>query len=218
MARIRNITTMVELSACMMKLFNWFNERFFGNALSKVVITFESGYKKGAYGWIYTEPTWVQGDKDRYNINVSSDCLDRPLERIAGTLLHEMVHLYNIENNIKDTSRAGIYHNKRFKQSAEEHGLEVFEEDKIGYGRTQIRPDLVPEVLAAWEVKAIKIMQKRPEEVESKPAKESSTIKLVCPCCGQRCRVTSKEYSIMCGACTLNSLDTGGEPVMMIPE
>lgn len=218
MARIRNITTMAELSACMMKLFNWFNESFFENALSKVVITFESGYKKGAYGWIYTKPTWVQGDKDRYNINISSDCLDRPLERIAGTLLHEMVHLYNIENNIKDTSRAGIYHNKRFKQSAEEHGLEVFEEDKIGYGRTQIRPDLVPEVLAAWEVKAIKIMQKRPEEVESKPAKESSTIKLVCPCCGQRCRVTSKEYSIMCGSCTLNSLDTGGEPVMMIPE
>ena len=38
-------------------------------------------------------------------------------------MLHEMAHLYNLENGIKDTSRAGTYHNAKFKATAEEHGL-----------------------------------------------------------------------------------------------
>ena len=175
---------------------------FFENALTKVVITFESGYKRGRMGGYTLSLHGFRETKTAitsiYRAIVSTDLLNVLPERSCM----KWCIFTTLKNNIKDTSRAGIYHNKKFKESAEAHGLEVFEEDKIGYGRTQIRPDLVSEVLAAWEVKAIKIMQKRPVEGESKPAKESSTIKLICPNCGQRCRVTSKEFSIMCGACT----------------
>jgi len=30
--------------------------------------------------------------------------------------MHEMAHLYNLQNGIKDTTRAGLYHNKKEPQ------------------------------------------------------------------------------------------------------
>lgn len=35
----------------------------------------------------------------------TSGTLDRPIEETVATLLHEMVHLYNLEHNIQDCSR-----------------------------------------------------------------------------------------------------------------
>ena len=50
MCNKRKIYTMSELSAAMMAAFNKINADWFGGELEKVIITFEEGYKKGAYG------------------------------------------------------------------------------------------------------------------------------------------------------------------------
>lgn len=213
MCKKRKIYTMSELNLAFMKMFNAFNKEYFEDKLPKVIITFESGYKKGAYGWIYTKPTWEQSRQERYNINISSDFLDRDIYAVMGTLLHEMCHLYALENGIKDTSRAGIYHNKKYKQIAEAHGLEVFEEDKIGYGRTMPREATRRFIddncgISAFEVRKLKPADKDGDG-EEKP--KQSRRKYKCPCCGQQITAT-KQVIVMCGICYSPDV----EPVFMV--
>ena len=49
-----------------------------------------------------------------------------------------MVHLYCNEQGIKDTSRGNTYHNKRFKEIAESHGLTVSYDERIGWSISQL--------------------------------------------------------------------------------
>ena len=202
MCRLRNIYTMSELNLAFMKAFNEFNKEFFNSELPKVVITFEAGFKKGAYGWITTAKDWKQGSTERYHINISSDYLDRPIINLCSTLLHEMCHLYALINDIQDTSRAGIYHNKRFKQIAETHGLVCEEADQIGWSVTSVRDDLREDILAIASINSIRIGQKRPADRGGNSATKSkqSSRKYICPCCGLIVRAT-KDCRIKCIDC-----------------
>ena len=124
----------------------------------------EGGFKKGAYGWICTQKMWKQGNEEKYAINISSDYLDRDVYSIMATLLHEMCHLYALEKGIQDTSRSGIYHNKKFKQIAENHGLNVSEADTIGWSITTLIDDTRAYVDRICPIKSFRLMQKKPSE------------------------------------------------------
>lgn len=76
-----------------------------------------------------------------YEINLCAEHLARPFEQVAGTLLHEMVHLYNLQVGVQDTSRGGTYHNKKYKESAEQHGLNVEKDDKYGWTKTTLNDE-----------------------------------------------------------------------------
>jgi len=145
MPRIRTITTMTELNAALTAAFNAINEHFYNNELEKVVITFKEGARKSKYGWTEMHKQWVQGKNERYEINISVDYIGtRSVENTIGTLMHEMAHLYNLINNIKDTSRGGVYHNKKFKETAEAHGLKIDFHEAIGWSLTSL-PDSTKE-------------------------------------------------------------------------
>lgn len=73
-----------------------------------------------------------------YEINICAEHLARPFEQVAETLLHEMVHLYNLQIGVQDTSRNGTYHNKKFKETAEQHGLDVGKDPKYGWTITTL--------------------------------------------------------------------------------
>lgn len=77
-----------------------------------------------------------EGFRD-FEINISANFLNRPVEEIVATLLHEMCHQFAYVNNIKDTCRKGYYHNKEFRKIALEHGLCVQETKLYGYNQTQ---------------------------------------------------------------------------------
>lgn len=103
------------------KMFRALNQRFFDGQLEEVVITLKN--TPSAYGHITCSKTWKAGDAVRREVNIGTSTLDRPIEETAATLLHEMCHLYNMQHDIQDCSRGNTYHNKRFKQTAETHGL-----------------------------------------------------------------------------------------------
>lgn len=184
MCKKRNVYTMSELSLTLMNTYNKLNADIFNNELPKVIITFEAGQKKGAFGWIYTKKTWVQGKEEKYNINISSDFLNRPAVDIVETLLHEMCHLYAQINNIKDTSRSGIYHNKKFADIANSHMLKAVETEHIGY-RTEATPELSTWVNDNCPFTEIRLRKKLDvvKDKESGKSKQSMR-KYVCPSCG----------------------------------
>jgi len=182
-----------------MSCFNKLNDTYFGGELEKVIITLEEGYKKGAYGWIRTVRDWKQGKEERYHINISSDYLDRNINDIVATLLHEMCHLYALQNDIKDTSRSGIYHNKRFAEIAKGHGLEVAEESNIGY-RTFCSEGLKQWCKDNCPITEIRVCKKKESKKGGEGKAKQSSRKYICPCCGLIVRAT-KECHIKCMEC-----------------
>lgn len=113
------------------KMFRVLNQHYFEGKLPEPIISLKK--TPSAYGHITCAKVWQAGEESKYEINISSATLNRPIEDTTATLLHEMVHEYCLENGIKDTSNNGVYHNRRFKKQAETHGLEVSHHEKYGW-------------------------------------------------------------------------------------
>lgn len=200
MGKSRIVYTMSELQTQISAMFTRINEHFYGGELEKVIFTFEGGYKRGAFGWIECNKNWQQNKTERYCINISADYLNRSAEDICATLMHEMVHLYCLQNDIKDTSRSGIYHNKRFKAEAEKRGLIITEADKIGWSLTALEQETKEWLKENAAFAEIRVYKKKPLAAQSDGKPKQSSRKYICPCCGLIVRAT-KECRIKCLEC-----------------
>ncbi len=201
MARSRTITTMAELSAALMAAFNAINRDFYDGKLEKVIITVKEGKKKNAFGWIETQKHWSQNGKPRHEINISSDYIgERTVEQTIVTLMHEMVHLYNLQNSIKDTSRAGVYHNKKFKETAESHGLICTEGDQVGFSHTTATDATKAWIKENVKIRSFGVYKCVADKAPGEPKTKQSMRKMVCPDCGGIARVTS-DFPLICKAC-----------------
>ena len=111
---MKELTSYNRVAGYLNKVFDLLNAEFFENALSRPTITIQSTPR--AYGhFSLREDTWVSKLGGTHEINIGAGTLARPIEEVAATLLHEMVHYYNYENGVQDCSRGNTYHNRRFK-------------------------------------------------------------------------------------------------------
>ena len=80
-------------------LFDTFNGAFFEKKLERPVITVSPDNTKGAYGWCTGWKAWQDGIREGgfYEINMCAEYLNRPFEETCSTLIHEMVHLWNLQ-------------------------------------------------------------------------------------------------------------------------
>lgn len=132
------------------KMFRELNKHYFNGALPEPIISLKK--TPSAYGHITCSKVWKAGQENKYEINISSATLDRPIEETAATLLHEMVHEHNLENGIKDTSNNGVYHNGKFREQAEAHGLTVAHHEKYGWTITSPSEELLDFIIfQGWE-------------------------------------------------------------------
>ena len=137
-------------------LFVKFNDKFYGGQLQQPIIT---ALKK---------------DDGFYEINLCAEYLSRPFEQVAETLLHEMVHLFNLQENVQDTSRGGTYHNKKYKDAAEAHGLTVEKDKKYGWNKTKLNADAKAYVDSLQDKKFQLYRKIIPEVSTTKKSKQSS--------------------------------------------
>lgn len=183
--------------------FSKINDKFYNGELQKPVITVSPDNTKGAYGWCTSWKAWKasdnQDDEGYYEINICAEYLSRPFEEVIGTLMHEMVHLYNLQNGVKDTSRGGTYHNKKFKEAAEAHGLLPEKNEKYGWIGRKLNDEAKAFVESMHETK-FDLFRETP--VKIKGTSKQSSRKYVCPCCGLIIRAT-KEVKVMCMECDM---------------
>lgn len=181
-------------------LFSTFNKALFEGKLEQPVITVSPDNTRGAYGWCTGWKAWQDGTKEGgfYEINLCAEYLNRPFEETCSTLIHEMVHLKNLQDGVQDTSRSGTYHNKNFKIAAEAHGLIVEKSAKYGFSTTTLAPAILT-FIQAMEKTGFSLVRPRPLGLKGAKAKQSSR-KYVCPGCGAIIRAT-KELNIICGDC-----------------
>lgn len=189
--------------------FDRINEHFFEGKLHRPVIHFYPDRSKKAMGWMTIGKIWVDGQTAEREINISANYADSD-EMVYTTLMHEMVHLYCIENNIKDTSNNNFYHNKNFKKIGEKLGL-VFETKPETYGwiektindetRNFIKT-LEPIIVKVETSKALaKVEEEDEEEENNDPPKRKGSYKHVCPVCGAIARTTKNTVHLMCADC-----------------
>lgn len=202
--KIKAPTTYGTAVVYLNKLFDMCNEQYFEKELPRPTITIQSTPK--AYGHVTGGKVWENESNGKsatyHELNIGADTLDRPIENLVATLIHEMVHLYCIEHEIKDTSNNGVYHNKRFKTEAEKRGLIITKSEvkpSIGYSVTE-----PTEELKNWVkdngLKDCKITRHNPTKAKKKS--KSNSIKWTCPDCGAIIRSTKRfDVAPICGEC-----------------
>lgn len=186
------------------KIYRQLNIDKFGGELEEPVITIQSSPR--AYGHVTYAKVWQAGNITRYELNIGAETINRPIEDVVGTLLHEMVHIYNLMHGIQDCSRGNTYHNKRFKIKAESVGLVINYDKRIGWSITSPSEELIDYIIAqGWQ--DILIARSTHTCISSpgintpgEKSRTNSTRKYICPCCGMSVRAT-KQVNILCGDC-----------------
>lgn len=137
MCKNKHEVTIMSAVDELQRAFRGLNKLYFADELEKCIITIQTDSSRSAYAWISVAPVWCDKDKRSYReINIVAEWLDRDPCEVIASLLHEMCHLWNLQQGIQDCSRAGTYHNGAFRDCAETHGLHVERTDKYGWART----------------------------------------------------------------------------------
>ena len=208
---MKELTTYNRTAGYLNKVFKAINTEYYNNELEMPTITIQSTV--GAYGHVTTSKVWkTESGNESYELNLGADYLSRPIEQVVSTLIHESVHLYCLQNGIKDTSNRGVYHNKTFKQIAESKGLSISRHERYGWTVTEPTEETI-DFCIRNDLTDIKVTRntgfmftgigtgKNGNGNPTGPApKKSSSIKWICPCCGNIAR-TTKMMNIICGDC-----------------
>ena len=194
------------------KIFRAVNAKYFGGQLEEPNITIQSTPK--AYGHVTVAKAWQRGDTTRHELNIGAGTLNRDIVYVVCTLVHECVHLWNLQNGIQDCSRGGAYHNKRFKEAAEARDLKISYDPRIGWSITEPTDALCEFILEqGWEDIQMNRMEnsytprgRGAGDAAGKPTGTSNpnshSIKYVCPCCRNSVRAT-KVVHIKCADCDM---------------
>ena len=207
---MKQLTSYNRVAGYLNKVFDLLNAEFFESELSRPTITIQSTPK--AYGhFSLREDTWVSTLGGTHEINIGAGTLSRPIEEVAATLLHEMVHYWNYIHGIQDCSRGNTYHNRKFKAAAEAHGLIVDHHEKYGWTITKPSDELL-EVILKYDLTDILLNRNEFSGFQitgtgthdggfaGGAPKKSSTRKYICPCCGMIVRAT-RNVNVACLDC-----------------
>lgn len=214
---MKETTKMSRTLGQLEKLYRMINTDLFGSELQPVTITVQSTPR--AYGHIVLGDAWTVKGEGSIELNVGAGTLAREIEEVVATLVHEACHLLNFQNGISDCSNGGVYHNRRFKATAEAHGLIVTRSEKYGWSHTEPGDDLIEWCL---EHDLTEFLMNRNEYggvriaggdkaangrvTPTRITKPSSTRKLICPHCGQSVRAT-RSVNILCGDCLVKMVE-----------
>ena len=201
---MKEITSYNRAVQYMSKVFKMVNKEYFGNGLEMPTITIQSTV--GAYGHVTTSKVWkTDTGNASYELNIGADYLNRPIENIVATLIHEGCHLYAMQNGIKDTSNRGCYHNRRFKALAESRGLIISQHPVYGWTLTQPSEKTL-EFCEKYGLKEVLInrgaVHWTDEEPDTPVVKKGKSIRWICPKCAAIIRST-KNVNVICGDCNL---------------
>lgn len=215
---------MINISEIVAKteaMFDLCNQHFYNGERIRPAITVSPDGGRGAYGWCSVYEIWQGNGEAHREINICAEYINRPIAEVAATMLHEMAHLYNLTHEIKDVSNNGYYHNKRFKETAEAHGLHIDHHKTYGWTVTTLtqetadwlaqQPDMVDIAASCRTTFQIKTKGGSDDEDDGettttikggRQTSKNRSIKYVCPKCGAIIRAT-RQVNVVCGDCNV---------------
>ena len=211
-----------EIVAKTEAMFDLFNNYFYNGELQRPAITVSPDGGHGAYGWCSVYEIWSSKTEAYREINICAEYIDRPIGEVAGTMLHEMAHLYDLTHGISDVSNNGYYHNQKFKETAEAHGLHIEKHATYGWTITTLTEETAAwlaaqpgmETFTASRKTLMQVTIKGDDNEEGEDETTTTTIKggrqtsknrsikYVCPECGVIIRAT-QHVNVVCGDCNV---------------
>lgn len=219
---MKQATKMSRAISTIEKIYNSTNEDFWGGQLPPVIVTCQSS--PGSFGHSTVSRVWRRKEDDLFELNIACEVMDFPIEEILDTVIHEQVHIYCRVHGIGEVSRNGSYHNKKFKELAEAHGLICeYTGGAYGWNTTAKNNDKLIEYALEKGYTELQIARRssRPIQIgvggtaqqggsrglQQGEKRPSSTRKLICPGgCGQTVRAT-KKVNIICGCCMVPMIE-----------
>ena len=211
---MKTIDKMSRLCGMLEKAFRVLNAELFEGKLPMPIITVVPSSRSYAHYTVFD--AWDTKNGGKREINIASGTLDRPIENIVASLVHEMVHMNNdLILNLQDTSNKGVYHNRLFRQEAEAHGLIVTRSEKYGWSHTEPGDELLDVILEHEDVfREIELCRTNPYPsavgigshtgsgglTPITTGRNTHHRKYICPCCGNSVRAT-KAVNIGCLDC-----------------
>lgn len=118
-----------------------------------------ANYRKNTVLWgHFHADQWNTDSGTRHELLISGECLSQGARHVFETVLHEAVHAVNHERGIKDTSRGGQYHNKRFVNTAQELGM-VWPDDSTPHGTRGFSAVRMTEETAAHYADTLSVLE-----------------------------------------------------------
>jgi len=151
----------------------------------------------------YAGSRWRQnGEEALAEVFVGGEGVARGAQDVLATLLHEAAHGLAERRGIKDTSRQGRYHNRRFRALAEELGLEVSHDPALGWSPTVLAAHTAAGYAAEIAALEIALVAYRVAEPH-RPMRPTGSVACVCGC-GRRIRIAPSVLAlgpVLCGVC-----------------
>jgi hypothetical protein len=139
-------------------------------------------------------------------IFVGGEGLARGATPVLATLLHEAAHALAHKRQLKDTSRQGRYHNRRFKDLAEQVGLQVEHHPTLGWSPTTLPEHTAvrySSAIATLELALTAHRERESRDPQADGARSQNLKPCVCAC-GRRICVAAgvlAQAPIICGIC-----------------
>jgi hypothetical protein len=170
-----------------------------------VVLGAGSETRRGLFKWgHFAAARWQVVDSNRPEVLVSGEGLKRGAQQVLATLLHEAAHGLANTRGVKDTSRQGRWHNRRFATLIDELGLQVAKDPKTGWSQTSLTDQLATRYAEQLTSLDAALLLWRHTERRLAPPTGSRNL-LACSCeCGRKVRVsrtTLEQAPIICGSC-----------------
>jgi hypothetical protein len=170
-----------------------------------VILGAGSEARRGLFKWgHFAAARWQVADANRPEVLVSDEGLKRGERAVLATLLHEAAHGLGNTRGVKDTSRQGRWHNRRFAALAGELGLKVDADPKTGWSQTSLTHQLAGRYADQLTGLDAALGLWRHAERQQGPATVAHNL-LACSCaCGRKLRVakaTLEQAPIICGGC-----------------
>lgn len=149
---------------------------------------------------------WRRADGSAWSeILVAGEGLDRGPDGVLATLLHEAAHALAFARQIRDTSKNGRYHNRRFAGVATELGLQVGTLPPYGFAATSLTPAAGRRYAMALRDLDDALVLWRETEPRTGGASRQGRSSTTCRCaCPRRLRLPDSaiaEAPVICGRC-----------------
>ena len=186
------------------RAFNHFNAELFDHRLPSVLFTLTR--KRNAHGYFHAEQFKHREDGDRtHEIALNPNTMDRTLDAVLSTLVHEMTHLEQEEYG--EQKPKGGNHNQEWVGLMERVGLIPSDTGQPGGKKTGRKMTHYIEQGGRFEVAMNKLLATGftlPYFTQAKPPaekkKDLSKVKFTCPCCGDRAWAKAS-MRLVCGDC-----------------
>lgn len=191
-------TPTAETYAGLEKAFNHFNKALFDNRLSPVMFTLTR--KRGAHGYFWAEQfSHRDGDKT-HEIALNPQTMDRTIDAVLSTLVHEMTHL---EQQEYGTPSKNGHHNQAWAGLMMRVGLTP---DNGQGGMTGRKVSHTIDAGGAFELAMADLMPfdlpyfTQPKEKTGEKKKDLSKVKHQCPTCDAKAWAKMGSR-LICGDC-----------------